>query len=810
VTKVAAEVGTTANRYQILAKLASGGMAEIFLARGASVAGVERYCVLKRVLRERASDAELVEMFVHEARLAAQLQHPNIASVYDIGMLGDSYFFTMEYVHGETIRSLLHRAHTLDRPLPLACVLTIIAGAAAGLHHAHERNSSDGRPLGIVHRDVSPSNLMVSYEGNVKVVDFGVAKAEDRTIETRAGTVKGKITYLSPEQCRGVQVDRRSDVFSLGIVLWEMLTGERLYRRDSDFDNMTSIVNDATPPPSTLRPDLPPAIDDLVARLLVKSAADRVQTAAAVVDAIEAASLETGTVLSISTVGRLMRELFGVRAEPWLELEGGGDSHVPSTIESRPVPLELGRDIGAAVAAQIAGRREPAASRLAAAARNASTFSGSGSQPGPPVERVTEVAAPGELPPLEPVAVDASVASAIELAVRAPPSSGTGTHTTTFARPARVDARDAAPGDPEAAPGAVSATPASTAVPTEPPAERPDDPLDRPAERPRHGPDGGGVRAAVASSGPTAAPRALPPAASRAGRRLAAVSAVAVVVGVIAMRPAADPTSPTSAILATRPPATGTPSHALETVRAEAAMQAGAALAINLPSNAAGPRTSDAGSPPRARPASAPGPRAGEPAPRPSAASLGDPRPAATDAPPRPAATDAPPRPFATDAPSPPAGSLGEPRPSTPADPRPSTPADPRPSTPADPRPRQRAAIAVAPRRTPTPAAPAQPALPAPESAPSGDAYSRESVSRLYRSADLARVLQICSSVPLSRDIADICVMASCQEHDSAHAARWRPFVDPAKRDQLAALCKDRGGEIGTTLDCAANPLDCR
>src|SRR5215831_10706131 len=196
VAKVAAEVGSTANSYQILAKLAVGGMAEIYLARGAGVAGVERYCVLKRILRERANDVRFVQMFLDEAKLAAQLQHPNIASVYDIGMLGDSYFFTMEYVHGETVRSLLQRAQVQRRSLPMACVLTIAAGAAAGLHHAHERNGNDGRPLGIVHRDISPANLMVSYEGNLKVVDFGVAKAADR-VETKSGTVKGKISYLS-------------------------------------------------------------------------------------------------------------------------------------------------------------------------------------------------------------------------------------------------------------------------------------------------------------------------------------------------------------------------------------------------------------------------------------------------------------------------------------------------------------------------------------------------------------------------------------------------------------------------------------
>jgi serine/threonine protein kinase len=335
VAKVAAEVGSTANQYQILAKLAVGGMAEIFLARGASVAGVERYCVLKRILRERASDAQLVQMFVDEARLAAQLQHPNIASVYDVGILGDSYFFTMEYVHGETIRSLLHRAEELRRPVPLACVLTIIAGAAAGLHHAHERNANDGRPLGIVHRDISPSNLMVSFEGNVKVVDFGVATAADRAVETRSGTVKGKISYLSPEQCRGTRVDRRSDLFSLGIVMWEMLTGTRLYRRASDFENMTAIVHETPALPSSLRREIPRAIDSMVLRLLAKSVGDRFQTAAEVVEAIEDASMRAGTILSTSAVSRLVRDLFGVRAEPWLELD---PDTLPADAETLLIP----------------------------------------------------------------------------------------------------------------------------------------------------------------------------------------------------------------------------------------------------------------------------------------------------------------------------------------------------------------------------------------------------------------------------------------------------------------------------------------
>jgi serine/threonine protein kinase len=316
-------------------------MAEIFLARGASTAGMERYCVLKRILRNRASDAQFVRMFLDEARLAAQLNHPNVAQVYDIGKLGDSYFFTMEYVHGETVRALLQRARSLRRELPLGAVLTVIAGSASGLHHAHERLNFDGRPLGIVHRDVSPSNLMVSYEGGVKVVDFGVAKAADRLTETRSGTVKGKISYLSPEQCRGASVDRRTDLFALGIVMWEMLTGERLYRRASDFENMNAIVNEPPEPPSSRRRALPPEIDGIVMRLLAKDPDARYQTADELVDALEGAAASAGAMISSSGLGRLLREMFGQRPEPWLEIDAVAEAPEGVTVTSEPIPSEL-------------------------------------------------------------------------------------------------------------------------------------------------------------------------------------------------------------------------------------------------------------------------------------------------------------------------------------------------------------------------------------------------------------------------------------------------------------------------------------
>ncbi|MBA3457638.1 MAG: protein kinase [Deltaproteobacteria bacterium] len=272
---------------------------------------------------------------------AAQLNHPNVAQVFDIGKLGDSYFFTMEYVHGETVRNLLHRARSLRREIPLSCILTVIAGAATGLHHAHDRIGFDGRPLGIVHRDVSPSNLMISYEGSVKVVDFGVAKADNRAQETRSAAVKGKISYLSPEQIGGAAVDRRSDLFALGIVLWEMLTTERLYRRASDFENMNAIVNEPPQVPSQWRTNLPREIDEMSIRLLSKRREERYQSGDELVEAIEALASRVGAQLSSAALGRFMRELFGQRPEPWHEVEIRDAPPEGVTVTNEPVAPEL-------------------------------------------------------------------------------------------------------------------------------------------------------------------------------------------------------------------------------------------------------------------------------------------------------------------------------------------------------------------------------------------------------------------------------------------------------------------------------------
>jgi serine/threonine-protein kinase len=310
------ELGFSSNTYEVMGKLAQGGMAEIFLARIRSIANVERHVVLKRVLPTRMHDPELVALFLAEMKLAAQLQHPNIAQVYDVGILGDHYFFTMEYVHGETVRMLLKTAVDQRRELLLGPILTIVAGAAAGLHHAHRRTGADGKLLGVVHCDISPSNLMVGFDGVVKVVDFGVAKASGGEGRASTNEVRGKVGYMSPEQLEGA-LDPRTDLFALGVVFWELLTRERLYRRGSDEATIAAIQSEPPPPPSHVRPEVPRKVDELVLRLLAKRPEDRPKSAEELVEDLEVLAPCIGVRLSPSTLGRFFVQVFGERPEPW-------------------------------------------------------------------------------------------------------------------------------------------------------------------------------------------------------------------------------------------------------------------------------------------------------------------------------------------------------------------------------------------------------------------------------------------------------------------------------------------------------------
>jgi serine/threonine protein kinase len=307
--------GMRLGRYEILKHLANGGMAEVLLARATGIENFEHHVVVKRIRGEQAKDERFVKMFVDEARLAAALHHQHIVKVHDIGQEHGEYFFAMEFVHGEDARKLLMHLNKKQQQIPTEHVLTIATGALAGLHHAHEHS------LEIVHRDVSPANILIGFDGGVKVADFGIAKAAMRTQETRSGTLKGKVSYMSPEQCTGGTVDRRSDVFAMGIVLYELCTVRRLFKGDNDFMTMSSIVQGGVPPPTTVRPDLLPALEAIIMKALSLAPDRRYQSAEEMRLALEELAADAGLRMSASSLARFMKQQFGDRLEPWLSDE---------------------------------------------------------------------------------------------------------------------------------------------------------------------------------------------------------------------------------------------------------------------------------------------------------------------------------------------------------------------------------------------------------------------------------------------------------------------------------------------------------
>lgn len=301
-------------------------MARIYIARTTGIGSFERHVVLKMILPERAADKHSVDMFLDEARLAAALNHQNVAQVFEVGQENGAHYLAMEYVHGQDLRAVLSKAGQVGARIPIELSLAIVAGAAAGLHHAHDRKSPDGVPLGIVHRDVSPSNIMIGYDGAVKLLDFGIAKATARSHETQSGIIKGKFAYMSPEQCRGREVDRRSDVFSLGIILYEITTQHRCFRADSDFDTMHRIVTGDIVRPSRLVATYPLELEKIVMTALAVDSSRRYASAAALLEELESFAAKARLSPSTMALGRFMRELFGEVQEPWLTEGRAGSS----------------------------------------------------------------------------------------------------------------------------------------------------------------------------------------------------------------------------------------------------------------------------------------------------------------------------------------------------------------------------------------------------------------------------------------------------------------------------------------------------
>jgi serine/threonine-protein kinase len=262
----------------------------------------------------------------------ATLHHQHIVQVYDIGEANGEYFLAMEYVHGEDVRRILSNAARQRTHVPLGYAIAIVSAAAAGLHYAHERRGVDKQPLNIVHRDVSPSNILVGYDGSIKVVDFGVASASMRQ-ETRSGSLKGKLSYMAPEQCRGMQVDRRADVYALGVVLYELATTTRMIKGENDYLVMEQIVHGKIAPPQTRRAGLPVELSDIIMRALATDREQRYDTADDLRIALDQFASTSALTASTSAIAAYMRQQFGQRPEPWLELDGrvtGASEDVPT------------------------------------------------------------------------------------------------------------------------------------------------------------------------------------------------------------------------------------------------------------------------------------------------------------------------------------------------------------------------------------------------------------------------------------------------------------------------------------------------
>jgi serine/threonine-protein kinase len=287
-------------------------MGQLYLAKMRGIEGFERLVVLKRLRPDVAQREDNVRGFLDEVRVLAAVQHSNVVHIYDVGTSKDgSYYYTMEFLVGQDLRKLLHRSIKAGLPLPMPTAVHVASAVLAGLHHVHERKAADGSALSIVHRDVSPANIFITYEGDVKLIDFGIAKTARKTTQTEEGVVKGKFRYMSPEQCRTDPVDRRSDIFSLGVVLWEATTGRALYKSDNDIKTLFSIVEMDAPRPSTVVPDYPPALEAIVMKALARDVSERWQSARDMQQALEAFALDARWPQTASALSSVMHERFG-------------------------------------------------------------------------------------------------------------------------------------------------------------------------------------------------------------------------------------------------------------------------------------------------------------------------------------------------------------------------------------------------------------------------------------------------------------------------------------------------------------------
>jgi eukaryotic-like serine/threonine-protein kinase len=304
-------IGTKLDRFELIAELASGGMGTVFLARLGGAGGFQRLYAIKRLHEHLARHAEFIEMFLDEARLAARIHHPNVVPILEIGTTDAGYYLVMEYVEGDTAGHLFYSATQEKKPVSPRVAIRIVLDALAGLHAAHEGTDDEGRQLEIVHRDVSPHNILVSVDGVARITDFGIARAASRLAVTRTGQLKGKIAYMAPEQARSEKIDRRADVFAMGICLWEMLAGRRLFKAEAEGETLNRLLYEPIPTVRSVDPEVPRELDEICAKALARDLDKRFATAAEFSDALENAARELDWLGSHREVAACMADVLG-------------------------------------------------------------------------------------------------------------------------------------------------------------------------------------------------------------------------------------------------------------------------------------------------------------------------------------------------------------------------------------------------------------------------------------------------------------------------------------------------------------------
>ncbi len=344
-------IGTKLDRFELIAELASGGMGTVFLARLGGAGGFQRLYAIKRLHEHLARHAEFIEMFLDEARLAARIHHPNVVPILEIGTTEAGYYLVMEYVEGDTAGHLFYSATQEKKDISPRIAIRIVLDALAGLHAAHEGTDDEGRSLEIVHRDVSPHNILVSVDGVSRITDFGIARAASRLAITRTGQLKGKVAYMAPEQARSERIDRRADVFAMGICLWEMIARRRLFKAEGEGETLNRLLYEPIPSLRSVNPEIPRALDEICARALERDLDKRFATAAAFSDALEDTARSLDCLGSHREVAACMADVLGHdiserRADlrAWLT-----DSDRKSVLP----PAESSGDLGAAKGAMV-------------------------------------------------------------------------------------------------------------------------------------------------------------------------------------------------------------------------------------------------------------------------------------------------------------------------------------------------------------------------------------------------------------------------------------------------------------------------